>query len=75
MKPKTKALLLNLVAFMALFLVFRFTLGYVIPISGLWLSLICAVIASILAPKFGVVNEGGKEKVMMKSIFGDSREI
>jgi hypothetical protein len=71
MKPKTKALIYNFVAFMALFLVFRFTLGYVIPVSGLWLSLICAVIASILAPKFGVVNEGGKEKVMMKTLFSD----
>lgn len=75
MKPKTKALLLNLVAFMSIFLVFRFTLGYMIPVSGLWLSLLCAVIASVLAPKFGVVNEGGKEKVMMKSLFGSGREV
>lgn len=75
MKPKTKALLYNFVAFMSIFLVFRFTLGYVIPVSGLWLSLLCAVAASILAPKFAVVNEGGREKVMMKSLFGSSREV
>jgi len=75
MKPKTRALTFNAIAFISLFLVFRFTLGYIIPVSGLWLSLLCAVIASILAPKFAVVNEGGKEKVMMKSLFGDSREV
>ncbi|WP_430409462.1 hypothetical protein [Kordia sp.] len=75
MKPKTKALLLNFVAFMSLFLIFRFTLGYVIPVSGLWLSLICAVITSVIVPKFGVVNEGGKEKILMKSFFSDEREI
>ena len=75
MKPKTKALLYNFVAFISIFLVFRFTLGYFIPVSGLWLSLLCAVGASILAPKFAVVNEGGREKVMMKSLFGSSREV
>jgi len=69
MKPKTKALILNFIAFMALFLVFRFTLGYIIPVSGLWLSLICAVLASVIAPKFAAVNEGGKEKVLMTSLF------
>lgn len=69
MKPKTKALMLNFIAFMALFLVFRFTLGYIIPVSGLWLSLICAVLASVIAPKFAAVNEGGKEKVLMTSFF------
>ncbi len=75
MKPKTKALLFNAIAFLSLFLVFRFTLGYIIPVSGLWLSLICAVIASVLAPKFGVVNEGGKEKIVMKSFFDSGREV
>ncbi len=69
MKPKTKALILNLIAFMTLFLVFRFTLGYVIPVSGLWLSLLCAVLASVIAPKFAAVKEGDKEKVLMSSLF------
>ena len=76
MKPKTKALILNFVAFMVIFLVFRFTLGYVIPVSGLWLSLICAVITSVIAPKFGVVTEDYREKVMMKTFFSsDSKEV
>lgn len=69
MKPKTRALAFNFVAFMVLFLVFRFTLGYVIPVSGLWLSLICAVLASVIAPKFAAVEEDGKEKVLMSSLF------
>ncbi|WP_046757619.1 hypothetical protein [Kordia jejudonensis] len=75
MKPKTKALLFNFVAFMSLFLLFRFTLGYLIPVSGLWLSLICAVITSVIVPKFGVVNEGGKEKIVMKTFFDNGREV
>jgi len=69
MKPKTKAILYNFIAFMVLFLTFRFTLWYVLPLSGLWLSLICAVLASVLAPKFAVVIEDGREKVLMRSLF------
>lgn len=76
MKPKTKAILYNLVAFMSLFLAFRFTLGYIIPVSGLWLSLICAVLASVIAPKFAAVEQGGKERVLMRSFFSkDSKEV
>ena len=76
MKPKNKALLFNLIAFMSLFLLFRFTLGYIIPVSGLWLSLICAVLASILAPKFAAVEQGGKEKVLMRTLFSsESKEV
>lgn len=71
MKPKTKALIFNFVAFMLIFLVFRLTIGYVIKLNTLWLGLISAVIASILAPKFAVVKESGEEKVVMKTLFSD----
>lgn len=76
MKPKTKALIFNFVAFMLIFLVFRLTIGYVIKLNTLWLGLISAVIASILAPKFAVVKENGEEKVVMKTFFSDDeREV
>ncbi|WP_420574337.1 hypothetical protein [Kordia sp.] len=69
MKPKTKAILCNFIAFMLIFLAFRLTIGYVLKLNTLWLALISAVITSILAPKFAVVEEEGKEKVLMSSIF------
>jgi len=76
MKPKTKALIFNFVAFMLIFLAFRLTIGYILKLNGLWLGLICAVIASILAPKFAVVKENGEEKVIMKTFFSDDgREV
>ncbi|EDP96433.1 hypothetical protein U8527_09990 [Kordia algicida OT-1] len=76
MQPKTKAVLYNFVAFMLIFLAFRLTIGYVLKLNTLWLALISAVIASILAPKFAVVEEGGKKKVMMSSIFTkDHKEV
>lgn len=75
-KTKTKAIGYNFVAFMVLFLIFRFTVGYVLPLSGLWLSVVCAVLASIIAPKFAAVEEDGKEKVLMKTIFSsDTKEV
>ncbi|MFK7750265.1 MAG: hypothetical protein AB8B65_17880 [Kordia sp.] len=69
MTPKTKALVFNLIAFAILFLAFRFTIGAIIKGDMFWLSLISAVIASVLAPKFLVVAEDGKEKMFMKTIF------
>jgi hypothetical protein len=77
MPLKTQAIIYNFIAFVSLFLVFRYLLlGYIIPASGLWLALISAVVASILAPKFIVVTDKGKEKLLMKTIFSkDIREL
>ncbi|WP_298512718.1 hypothetical protein [uncultured Kordia sp.] len=77
MTPKTKALILNLIAFVSLFVVLRYlVLGYIISTDGLWLAFIAAVITSILAPKFFVVKDQGKEKLIMKTIFSkDIREL
>ncbi|MEM6721821.1 MAG: hypothetical protein AAF611_21010 [Bacteroidota bacterium] len=71
MAPKTKALIFNFITFASLFLILRYLiLGYVIPVDGLWLAVISAVIASILAPKFFVVkNDKGEEKLVLKMIF------
>ncbi|MGH1384753.1 hypothetical protein [Kordia sp.] len=76
MTSKTKALIFNLIAFALLFLVFRLTIGAIIKGDTFWLALISAVIASILAPKFIVVKDDGKEKILMKTIFSkDVREL
>ncbi len=76
MTSKTKALIFNLIAFALLFLVFRLTIGAIIKGDTFWLALISAVIASILAPKFIVVKDEGKEKILMKTIFSkDVREL
>ena len=70
MKPKTKALVYNLVGFIGLFLIIRFSLLYLLPqVSHIVLVLAAAVTASILAPKFAVVEINGKEQIKMKWIF------
>jgi len=71
MSLKTKALIFNFIAFISIFLVLRYLiLGYIIPVDGLWLALISAVAASILAPKFFVVKDDkGEDKLIIKMIF------
>ncbi|EKF54243.1 hypothetical protein I215_13427 [Galbibacter marinus] len=70
MNTKTKVFLLNLVCFLAIFLVLRFSLLYFIDgVHQLILVLAAAIIASILCPKFFAVVEDGKERVKLKWIF------
>ena len=69
MKPKYKVLFLNFLGFALLFMLFRFGLALFVQIDSLYLAVISAISASILAPKFAVVNTKGIEKVMMKWIF------
>ncbi|RRQ48963.1 hypothetical protein DZC72_15030 [Maribacter algicola] len=66
---KQKALLYNFFAFAAVFLLLRFGLPYVLAINPLYVSLVSAVLAMILAPKFAVARVDGSEKLMMKWIF------
>ena len=69
MSPKIRALLLNFMGFAILFLVARIVFGYLFNIDRLYLALGAAIIASILAPKFAVVNVDGSSKILMKWIF------
>lgn len=70
MTTKTKVFLLNLVCFMAIFLIFRFSLLYLITgIHHLIIVLAAAIIASVLCPKFFVIQEDGKERIKLKWIF------
>ncbi len=69
MSLKIKAILLNFLGFAILFLVARITFGYLLTIDRLYLALGAAIIASILAPKFAVVEVDGSSKILIKSIF------
>ncbi|KAB8152897.1 hypothetical protein EZY14_010925 [Kordia sp. TARA_039_SRF] len=77
MSLKTKSIIYNFICFVSLFLVLRYLiLGYIIKTDGLWLAVIAAVIASIFAPKFFVVQDKGQEKLIMKTIFSkDIKEL
>ncbi|PWL37509.1 hypothetical protein DKG77_14450 [Flagellimonas aquimarina] len=69
MRPKHKALLFNFIAFVVLFLIARLVLGYYLPINPIFLAVTSAIIANVLAPKFGAIQTDDGEKVLMKWIF------
>jgi hypothetical protein len=69
MNPKFKALLFNFIGFAVLFLGVRFSMGYLIPLNPIFLAVVSAIIANILAPKFGVIEKDQQRKIMMKWIF------
>jgi hypothetical protein len=69
MKLKHKALLFNFLGFASLFLIARFGIGFFIEIPRLYLSIGAAIFGTLLAPKFAVVRDAGKEKLMMKWVF------
>lgn len=57
MAVKSKALILNLIAFGVLFVIFKIGIAMLIPLAYLPLLLGSAVLASFCAPKFVVKNE------------------
>ncbi|WP_340158237.1 hypothetical protein [uncultured Maribacter sp.] len=69
MKLKHKVLAFNFLAFAILFIVFRVVLYMTLTISSIYLSVIAAILASFLAPKFAVAKIKGVEKIVMKWIF------
>ncbi|SDS79766.1 hypothetical protein SAMN05192545_2083 [Maribacter dokdonensis] len=69
MKLKHKVLVFNFLAFAILFIVFRVVLYMTLTISSIYLSVIAAILASFLAPKFAVAKIKGVEKIVMKWIF------
>lgn len=69
MKPKTKALLYNFIGFLFFFLVIRFSLHAVTALNYIVIALISGFGAMLLAPKFAVVKQESKERIMMKWIF------
>lgn len=69
MKLQHKALLFNFLGFAVLFLIARFGIGEFTEVPRLYLAIGAAILATVLAPKFAVVRDAGKEKLMMKWIF------
>lgn len=69
MKLEHKALLFNFLGFALLFLIARFGVGYFMEVPRLYLGIGAAIFATLLAPKFAVVRDAGKEKLMMKWVF------
>ncbi|XLS30383.1 hypothetical protein ACJD0Z_06050 [Flavobacteriaceae bacterium M23B6Z8] len=69
MRPKYKAIFYNFIGFAVFFLIARFSLGYFLPINRIFLAVTSAIIANILAPKFGVIKNEEGEKILMKWIF------
>lgn len=69
MKLKHKVLVFNFLVFAILFIVFRVVLYMTLTISSIYLSVIAAILASFLAPKFAVAKIKGVEKIVMKWIF------
>ena len=69
MKPKHKVLVFNFLGFAILFVLFRFGLSLFLKLDSFYMSLIAAIVASFLAPKFAVVKKEGADKIVMKWIF------
>lgn len=69
MKKKWKALLFNFIGFALLFIIVRLALGHYLPINRIFLAVTAAIVANILAPKFGVIQTEDGEKMMMKWLF------
>lgn len=69
MKPKFKVLVYNFLGFAILFIIFRFGLNLILQLESFYMSLIAAIAASILAPKFAVVKKEGVDKIVIKWIF------
>lgn len=69
MKPKYKVLVYNFLGFAILFMVFRFGLSLFFQLDSFYMSLIAAISASFLAPKFAVVKKEVVERIVMKWIF------
>lgn len=68
MKPKFKVLIYNFLGFALLFVIGRLLLGMFLTLDTFVLSVIAAIVASLMAPKFAVVKSANGEKIMMKWI-------
>lgn len=69
MKLKCKTLFFNFICFAVLFLIARLALGYFLPINRIFLAVTAAILANVLAPKFGAIQTAKGEKIMVKWFF------
>lgn len=66
---KAKALLYNFIGFTFFFFLLRYLSGFVLPTHQIFRVVLAAIIANILAPKFGVIKTNSGKKMMMKWVF------
>jgi hypothetical protein len=67
MTKNTKALVYNFIGFAGLYLVTYFAIKYFLTnITGVWIPVCSAVVATLLAPKFQAVKTNTGEKIYMK---------
>lgn len=69
MKVGTKTLILQFISFALLFVIAKVGLSYFTTLTGLWLSVVSAVIATILAPQFKVFKTDEGDKICVRWIF------
>lgn len=65
----TKTLLFQFASFGILFLLTRIGLIYFTDLSGIWLPLTAAIIATVLAPQFKVFKTEKGDKICVRWIF------
>jgi glycerol-3-phosphate dehydrogenase len=73
---KAKALFFNFIGFAFFFIIFRYLSIYVVPATDIYGVVIAAILANVVAPKFGVIDTDTGKKMMMKCLFiKELREI
>lgn len=69
MRLKTKSILYQFICFATLFIAARLLLSSYADLSTIWLPIVSAIIATVLAPQFKVVQTKEGEQLMMRWIF------
>jgi uncharacterized membrane protein YvlD (DUF360 family) len=69
MKKSTKALIYNFVCYAVIFLITYFLVTSFTHLTGFWIPVTAAVVASLLAPKFQAVQTSMGEKLFVKWLF------
>ncbi len=75
MSKKTKAFIYNFIGFAIFFFATRFLIVSYSHLQGFWIPLTAFVVATILAPKFQAVTTKDGEKLFMKWLFGEIKEV
>ncbi len=69
MSLQTRAFLYQLACFAVLFITFRFLVDMFTNLRGFWIPLTAFVVATIISPKFRVVNTPQGKKMFMTWLF------
>lgn len=69
MSLQTKSLVYQFLAFAILFIAARFLIGAFTGLSGFWIPVTAAVVATLVCPQFKAIRTPQGEKIYMKWIF------